>query len=158
MRRTVATKPYSLQGSGSPGSGSGHWARRCNFMDKEIGPRLRDLHPMEERASNACSLKYRFLAPFRLNLIRNLQVDGSGGEAKGEDPGGCSDAEGGVLGGGAQEGGGGHGVSSGSLGRSRWMATVAKAALTLVIECRVSIAPVKRLHIQFEIRAFEVVC
>ena len=149
MRRTVATKPYSLQGSGSPGSGSGHWARRCNW--------LRDLHPMEERASNACSLKYIFLAPFRLNLIRNLQVDGSGGEAEGEDPGGCGGAEGGVLGGGAQEGGGGHGVSSGSLGRSWWMAAVAQAALTLVIECRVSIAPVERLHIQCEIRAFEVV-
>ena len=36
MRRTVARKPYSLQGSGSPGSGStpqGHWARRCGLME-----------------------------------------------------------------------------------------------------------------------------
>ena len=43
MRRMVATKPYSLQGSGSPGSGSGHRARRCNFIDRGLGSGLRDL-------------------------------------------------------------------------------------------------------------------
>ena len=60
-----------------------------------------------------------------------------------------------MLGGGAEEGGGGggHGVVTGSLSRSWWVA----AALTLVIECRLTIAPVERLHIQFEIRVFEVV-